>query len=252
MRHQLSELRSNPSLLAKYIDHSILHPTATDKDLEDACNIAMKYGTATVCVKPYMIEKAVELLEKSPVKVCSVIGFPHGSNTTDLKVIETIEACRNGACEIDMVVNIGKVLEGDWDYVEEEIGQVMDAALEHNAIVKVIFENDFLKDEHKIRLCDICSSLHVAFVKTSTGFGYVKQQSGEFATRGATIGDLHLMRKHCGQDVQIKASGGLRNLSDVLFAIEAGATRIGTSATVAILKECNSVKSTPDDTKGDY
>lgn len=241
-----------PSLIAKYIDHAVLHPTATDKDLEDACAIARKFGTASVCVKPYMIEKAAELLEGSTVKVCAVIGFPHGSNTTDLKVIETIEACRNGASEVDMVVNVGKVIEGDWDYIEEEITQVLDAAFEHNAIIKVIFENDFLKDEHKIRLCEICSSLHVAFVKTSTGFGYAKQQDGQFRTKGATLEDIQLMRKHCGQDVQIKAAGGLRNLNDVLAAIEAGATRIGTSATVGILEECNSARKTQQDSEGAY
>ncbi len=239
MPNRLSELRSNSTLLAKYIDHAVLHPTATDKDLEEACGAAKKYGTATVCVKPYMVEKAIALLEESSVGVCTVIGFPHGSNTTDLKVIETIEACRNGASEVDMVINIGKVLEGDWEYVEEEIGQVMDAALEHNAIIKVIFENDFLNDEQKIKLCDICSALHVAFVKTSTGFGYVRQPEGEYKTKGATIDDIKLMRQYSSPQIQIKAAGGLRNLNDVLAAIEAGAMRIGTSATAAILEECN-------------
>ncbi|MFN5421734.1 MAG: deoxyribose-phosphate aldolase [bacterium] len=252
MRKEFSELKSSPSLLAKYIDHSILHPTATDKDLEQACSIAKKYNTASICVKPYMVEKAVELLEGSTVKISTVIGFPHGSTTRDLKVIETIEACRNGASEIDMVINIGKVIEGDWDYVEEEIGQVMDAALEHNAIVKVIFENDFLKDEHKIRLCQICSSLHVAFVKTSTGFGFVKQQDGSFNSTGATIIDIQLMRKNCDPHVQIKAAGGLRNLNDVLAAIEAGATRIGTSATIAILEECKGSSSKSESISGNY
>jgi deoxyribose-phosphate aldolase len=223
--------------LAKYIDHAVLHPTATDKDLEDACRIGLKYGTATVCVKPSAVAQTAKLLKGSAVGVCTVIGFPHGGNTTDIKVIETIEACRNGATEIDMVVNIGKVTGGDWDYVENEIAQIMDAALEHNAILKVIFENDYLNDDQKIQLCKICSSLHVAFVKTSTGFGFVKQEDGKFMAKGATIHDLKLMREHCSPDIQIKASGGIRNREEVMAAIEAGATRVGLSATEEILKK---------------
>lgn len=222
--------------LAKYIDHSVLHPTATDQDLEEACRIGIKYGTATVCVKPSAVAKASELLKNSAVGVCTVIGFPHGGNTTDIKVIETIEACRNGATEIDMVVNIGKVIAGDWEYVENEISEIMDATLQHNAILKVIFENDYLNDDQKIHLCKICSSLHVAFVKTSTGFGFVKQEDGKFLAKGATIHDLKLMREHCSPDIQIKASGGIRTKNEVLAAIEAGATRVGLSATEEILK----------------
>jgi deoxyribose-phosphate aldolase len=221
--------------LAKYIDHSVLHPTATDKDLEEACRIGIKYKTATVCVKPSAVALAAKLLKGSGVGVCTVIGFPHGGNTTDIKVIETIEACRNGATEIDMVVNIGKVISADWEYVENEIAQIMDATLDHNAILKVIFENDYLNDDQKIQLCKICSGLHVAFVKTSTGFGFVKQEDGKFLAKGATIHDLKLMREHCTQDVQIKASGGIRTKNEVLAAIEAGATRVGLSATEDIL-----------------
>ena len=223
--------------LAKYIDHSLLHPTMTDKDLEDGLAIAKKYGTATVCIKPYAVKHAAEVLKGSGVAVCTVIGFPHGSNTTDLKVIETIEACRNGATEIDMVVNVGKVLGGEWDYVEQEIEQINNACFEHNAILKVIFENDYLNDEQKIKLCEICTKLHVAFVKTSTGYGYVKQDNGMFLTKGATLPDLILMRKHSGPEVQLKAAGGIRNLKDMLAAIEVGATRIGATATVAIIEE---------------
>ncbi len=223
--------------LAKYIDHSLLHPTMTDKDLEEGLAIAKKYGTATVCIKPYAVKYAAEVLKGSGVAVCTVIGFPHGSNTTDLKVIETIEACRNGATEIDMVVNVGKVLGGEWDYVEHEIEQINNACFEHNAILKVIFENDYLNEEQKIKLCEICSKLHVAFVKTSTGYGYVKQDNGMFLTKGATLPDLILMRKHSGPEVQLKAAGGIRNLKDMLAAIEVGATRIGATATVAIIEE---------------
>jgi deoxyribose-phosphate aldolase len=223
--------------LAKYIDHSLLHPTMTNKDLEEGLAIAKKYGTATVCIKPYAVKYAVEVLKDSEVAVCTVIGFPHGSNTTDLKIIETIEACRNGATEIDMVVNVGKVLGGDWEYVEQEIEQINNTCFEHNAILKVIFENDYLNDDQKIKLCEICTKLHVAFVKTSTGYGYVKQENGMFLTKGATLNDLILMRKHSGSEVQIKAAGGIRNLKDMLAAIEVGATRIGATATVAIIEE---------------
>ena len=235
--HNPEHTTHNPSTLAKYIDHSLLHPTMTDKDLEEGCMIAKKYGTATVCIKPYAVKKAAKLLKGSSVGICTVVGFPHGSNTTDLKVIETIEACRNGATEIDMVVNIGKVIGGDWEYVESEISEILNATLGHNAILKVIFENDFLNESQKIKLCEICSSLGVAFVKTSTGYGYVKQENGMFVTKGATTDDLILMRKHSAPSVQIKAAGGIRTLSDMFKAIEVGATRIGATATEAIINE---------------
>jgi deoxyribose-phosphate aldolase len=239
--------------LAKYIDHSLLHPTMTDKDLDEGLAIAKKYGTATVCIKPYAVKYAVEVLKDSGVAVCTVIGFPHGSNTTDLKIIETIEACRNGATEIDMVVNIGKVIGGDWEFVEQEIEQINNVCFEHNAILKVIFENDYLNDEQKIKLCEICTKLHVAFVKTSTGYGYVKQENGMFLTKGATLNDLILMRKHSGPEVQIKAAGGIRNLKDMLAAIEVGATRIGATATVAIIEELlGNVSTTTTSSKGAY
>lgn len=223
--------------LAKYIDHSLLHPTMTDKDLEEGLAVAIKYKTATVCIKPYAVKYAASVLKDSGVGVCTVIGFPHGSNTTDLKVIETIEACRNGATEIDMVINVGKVLGGDWDYVEREIEQINQVCFDHNAILKVIFENDFLNDEQKIKLCNICSKLHVAFVKTSTGYGFVKQDNGMFLTKGATLQDLALMRKHSDETVQIKAAGGIRTLKDALAAIELGVTRIGATATATIIEE---------------
>ena len=227
----------NVHQLAKYIDHSLLHPTMTDQDLEEGCKTAIEYGTATVCIKPYAVKRAHELLKGTGVEVCTVIGFPHGSNTTDLKVIETIEACRNGATEIDMVVNIGKVLGGEWEYVANEIDQIQSACIEHNSTLKVIFENDFLNTDQKIELCRICSELHVAFVKTSTGYGFVKQTDGSFATQGATITDLKLMRENCPPSVQIKAAGGIRTLAAMLAAIEAGATRIGSTATASILEE---------------
>lgn len=239
--------------LAKYIDHSLLHPTMTDKDLEEGLAVALKYKTATVCIKPYAVKYAAAVLKDSGVGVCTVIGFPHGSNTTDLKVIETIEACRNGATEIDMVVNIGKVIGGDWDYVEHEIEQINQACFDHNAILKVIFENDFLNDEQKIKLCEICSKLHVAFVKTSTGYGFVKQENGMFLTKGATLADLALMRKHSDSAVQIKAAGGIRTLKDALAAIELGVTRIGATATATIIEEfLGNTSTTTSNNKGAY
>ena len=223
--------------LAKYIDHSLLHPTMTDKELEDGCKIALNYNTASVCIKPYAVKKATNLLRSSSVAVCTVIGFPHGSNTESIKVAETIEACKNGATEIDMVVNIGKVISADWDYVHNEINSINTSCRENGAILKVIFENDFLNTEQKIRLCEICSSIGVAFVKTSTGYGYVKQENGMFTTQGATLEDIKLMKKHSTSGVQIKAAGGIRTLNDMLKAIEAGATRIGATATEVILDQ---------------
>ncbi len=242
----IETLKTDIQALARYIDHSILQPTATDQDMEEGCRIAMKYGTATVCIKPYAVARAANILKGSKVGVCTVIGFPHGGHTTDMKVIETIEACRNGATEIDMVVNIGKVMQGEWGYVQNEIEEIMNASLEHNAILKVIFENDYLNDVQKIKLCEICSEVGVAFVKTSTGYGFVKQPNGMSMTKGATVPDLELMRKHTAAHIQIKAAGGIRNLDDMLKAIEAGATRIGATATESILSGI------PSNDKGGY
>jgi deoxyribose-phosphate aldolase len=166
-----------------------------------------------------------------------VIGFPHGSPTTEIKVAETRKACEDGAVEIDMVVNIGKVLSGDWNYVRDEIAAVNAEALKHRAIVKVIFENDFLENGQKIKLCEICSAIPVAFVKTSTGYGFVKGPDGKHFTLGATMEDLKLMRAHSTPNVQVKAAGGVRTLDDMLRVRETGVTRVGATATVAILEE---------------
>lgn len=219
------------------IDHSILHPTATDEDLRKGCEVALKYGTATVCVKPYAVVEATRLLEGSDVGVCTVIGFPHGGSATAIKVAETRLACSDGASEIDMVVNIGKVMAGDWDYVRDEIQAINDETLLHGGIVKVIFENDYLTDDLKIRLCEICNEVDVAFVKTSTGYGYVKGADGKFSAKGATIPDLQLMRKHTAPSIQVKAAGGIRTLDEMLAAIETGISRVGATATAAILDE---------------
>jgi deoxyribose-phosphate aldolase len=223
--------------LAQMIDHSLLHPTMTDKDLQEGCALALKYGTASVCIKPYAVKQAAEWLKGSPVKTGTVIGFPHGGSTVSIKAAETRQACEDGATEIDMVVNIGKVLSNDWDYVRNEIAAINAEAVAHGAIVKVIFENDFLDETHKIRLCEICSEIPVAFVKTSTGYGFVKGPDGKHFTLGATIEDLKLMRQHSAPHVQVKAAGGVRTLDDMLRVKDLGVTRVGATATVAILEE---------------
>lgn len=224
--------------LAKMIDHSLLHPTMTDADLAEGCALAAQYDVASVCIKPYAVTQAKTLLAGTQVLVCTVVGFPHGSSTTEIKVAETIQACQEGATEIDMVVNIGKVLGHDWDYVENDIRKVTEVSHAHGAIVKVIFENDFLPtDDLKIKLCEICNNVGVDFVKTSTGYGFVKGADGKYSYLGATEPDLILMRKHSAPQVQIKAAGGVRSLDDLLHVRSLGVTRIGATATAVMLDE---------------
>jgi deoxyribose-phosphate aldolase len=220
------------------IDHSLLHPTLTDEELRKGCEFAKEHKVASVCIKPYAVRSAAAILERSDVAVGTVIGFPHGNSRTEVKAHEAEMACQDGAVELDMVVNIGKVLNEDWDYIEEEIKAVNDKAHKYEAIVKVIFENDFLpEDKHKIKLCEMCSKLKVAFVKTSTGYGFVKGEDNKYSYKGATDHDLELMRKHCSPEVQVKAAGCVRTLDDVLRVKEIGVTRIGASATESILAE---------------
>jgi deoxyribose-phosphate aldolase len=183
--------------LAKMIDHSLLHPTMTDAEVKKGCELARAYDVATACVKPYSIPLAREVLDGSSVLVCPVIGFPHGNSTTTIKVREAEAAALGGGAEIDMVVNIGKALGGDWDYVRDEIQAINTVVVANGAILKVIFENDYLRDEHIIRLCSICSEIGTAFVKTSTGYGFVKQPDGSYNYKGATIPHLKLMRASC-------------------------------------------------------
>ncbi len=242
---------SSPSKLeiAKMIDHSLLHPTMDDRALRDGCELARKYNVASVCIKPYAVKMAVGILEGSDVMVGTVIGFPHGNSTLDVKVFETEKAIEDGAVEIDMVVNTGKVLSEDWNYVSGEIAAVVAITKKHGAALKVIFENDFLpEDKYKIRLCQICNELHVEFVKTSTGYGYVKQLDGSYNYKGATHHDLALMRKHAAPEVQVKAAGGVRTLEDTLKVRELGVTRIGATATEAIIHAVDGEKpgETPD------
>ncbi len=223
--------------LAKMIDHSLLHPTMTDEDIIRGCELSKKYNVATACIKPYCIPVVRELLSGSDIGVCPVIAFPHGNSATPIKVKEAEAAVLAGGSEIDMVVNVGKVLSEDWDYVSEEIKSINDAVTTNQAILKVIFENDYLQDGHIIRLCEICSENQVAFVKTSSGYGFVKQDNGMYSYKGATDHHLKLMRKHTSASVQIKAAGGIRTLDDLLRVKELGVTRVGATATETILEE---------------
>jgi len=233
--------------LAKMIDHSLLHPTMTDAEIRSGCELARKYDVATACVKPYSIPLAKEILAGSDVGICPVIGFPHGNCATEIKVKEAAAAARAGGSEIDMVINIGKALGGDWPYISAEIKAIHEAVLAHNALLKVIFENDYLQDSQIIKLCEICSAIGVAFVKTSTGYGFVKQEDGMYSYKGATVAHLKLMRQHCPPSVRIKAAGGVRTLDDLLLMRSLGVARIGATATQAILEEAKkrAIGSTP-------
>lgn len=233
----------NKSEIAKMIDHSLLHPTMNDQTLRDGIDLAKKYNVASVCIKPYAVQLAAEMLQGSDVMVCTVIGFPHGNSRVDVKLFETERAIDDGAVEIDMVVNTGKVLSEDWDYVYNEISAIVGVTKKHGAALKVIFENDFLPEEkYKIRLCEICSELKVDFVKTSTGYGFVKQPDGSYSYKGATHDDLVLMRKHSADEVEVKAAGGIRTLEDTLKVRELGVTRIGATATEAIVNAVDGIE----------
>lgn len=226
------------SELAGMIDHSLLQPAMTDAEAEAGCILAAEYGVASVCVKPYFVPRAVELLRDTAVIVGCVIGFPAGNSATEVKRYETEVACKDGAKEIDMVINIGKALGGDWDYVENEIRVIAEETHRHGAKLKVIFENDYLPEEAtKIRLCEICSRVGADWVKTSTGYGFSKQPDGSYNYKGATETDLRLMRQHSAQQVQVKAAGGVRDLDGLILVRDLGCTRLGASATKAILDD---------------
>lgn len=231
--------------LAKMIDHSLLHPTMTDAELDAGCRLAARYGVASVCVKPYAVTRAAEVLRGSGVKVGAVIGFPHGNSLTEVKVFETACACRDGAEEIDMVINLGKALGGDWAFVEQEIAAVCTEAHRHGAKVKVIFENDYLAqggaglgaDEFKRKLCVLAERAGADWVKTSTGYGFVKGADGKYSYQGATAHDLRLMRAACSPRVQVKAAGGVRDLDGLILVRDLGGSRCGATATAAMLDE---------------
>jgi deoxyribose-phosphate aldolase len=234
--------------LIPLIDHAVLHPTQTERDLAAACALGVRLGVFSVCVKPYFIPAAVKLLAGSRVHVSTVIAFPHGSAPPEIKAAEANWACAQGAKELDMVANIGRAIAGEWDAVEEDIRAVVEVGLAHGALTKVIFETDFLTgdqqqsdpqqgDQLKIELCRASERAGAAFVKTSTGFGFVKQPDGAYITRGATEHDISLMRRTCGPQVGVKASGGIRNLADARRLVALGASRLGTSATATIAAE---------------
>lgn len=214
--------------LAKMFDHSLLQPVLTDADLEKGCLLAREYNVASVCIKPYAVPVAARLLRGSTVAVSTVVGFPHGGHVTRVKVAEAEQAMADGAIELDMVCNIGKVLSKDWAYVKDDVGAVVEAAHRRSARVKVIFENCFLQDEHKEMLCKICGDVRADWVKTSTGYG----------DSGATDHDLALMRRCSPPHVQVKAAGGVRTFERVLAVRALGVTRVGATATKAILDEC--------------
>ena len=225
------------SALAGMIDHSLLPPTLTDHEIADGLALVRRLKTAAVCVKPYSTALAAKELAGSGVAVCAVAAFPHGSSSVAGKVREAELAIEDGATEIDVVSNSGKALSGAWDYVRDEIRAVNEAVTSRGALLKVIFEIDYLSDREIIRLCEICSEVGTAFVKTSTGFGFVKQANGMYQARGATEHAVSLMRQHCARTMRIKAAGGIRTLDDLLRLRECGADRFGTSSTEALLAE---------------
>ena len=211
--------------LAKMIDHSLLRPELSDSQVVDGCKLAIEYNVANVTVRPSDADLAVGLMKDSGIPVGSVVGFPHGAHATSVKLYETRDLLRRGVKEIDMVINIGKMLSRQFHYVESELFQMSETCHEQGAIVKVIFENAYLTDELKIIACKICKRTGVDFSKTSTGF----------APSGATIEDLRLMYQHCAPAVQVKAAGGVRDLDKAIQVYEVGCTRFGATATAAIL-----------------
>jgi deoxyribose-phosphate aldolase len=234
--------------LAKVIDHSLLKPELTEADVIAGCELADKYHTATVCVKPCHVKLAADVLKDSDVLVSTVVGFPHGSNLTEVKVLEAEKAMDDGALELDMVLNIGQLRSGKIDFVREDVKAVCDAAHARGVKVKVIFENAYLNDEEKVAACKLCDEAGADWVKTSTGF----------APGGATLEDLRLMRANVSERVQVKAAGGVRTLPAILEVIDVGVTRCGATATATILddfkaqQEGKQVDARPDSASGEY
>jgi deoxyribose-phosphate aldolase len=211
--------------LAKMIDHSLLVPTMSVADLESGIDLAIAYDVASVCIMPYYLKRCAERLSGTRVKASTTIGFPHGGHTTAIKRAEALRALDDGCEELDMVVNISQVLSGQWDYVRDDIAAVIDVAHTAHQKVKVIFENCYLNDAQKIKLCEICSDLDADWVKTSTGYG----------TGGATLEDLKLMRQHAAPHIQVKAAGGVRDLATLLSVRALGVSRCGSSRTQEML-----------------
>jgi deoxyribose-phosphate aldolase len=214
--------------IAKMIDHSLLNPSLTTRELEEGCALAVRYDVVSVCILPYYLARCSELLAGTTVNASTTIGFPHGGHTTDIKLAEARQALNDGGQELDVVINISKARSGDWQYVRDELEQLTECTHAGGAKIKVIFENCYLDDASKIRLCEICGEIEVDWVKTSTGY----------APSGATLPDLELMRKHSPARVQVKAAGGIRDL-DTLLAVRAiGVSRVGATRTEAMLEDC--------------
>lgn len=213
--------------VAKTIDHSILKPDFTYSDVEAGAALALKFNTASYCIRPMDVAAAAKALAGSTVNVCTVIGFPHGSTTSATKVFETQDAIANGATEIDMVLNVSALLSGDFDYVEKDIRGVVEAAHSNGASVKVIFETAFLNDEQIIKACELSEAAGADYVKTSTGFAH----------EGATTHNVELMKKTVGDRLKVKSSGGVRTLDQLIDYMDLGVTRSGCSATAQVLEE---------------
>lgn len=213
--------------VAKTIDHSILKPDFKYADVAAGAALALKYNTASYCIRPMDVAAAAEILAGSDVHVCTVIGFPHGSTTTAVKAFETGDAIKNGAVEIDMVINVSALLSGDYDYVEQDIRAVVEVAHEAGASVKVIFETAYLNDELIVKACELSEAAGADYVKTSTGF----------ASEGATLHNVKLMKTTVGDRLKVKSSGGVRTLDQLIDYMDAGVTRSGCSATEQVLEE---------------
>lgn len=222
--HESVDKQTAGSGFCKLIDHTLLKAEATEGDIKKLCKEAVEHRFVSVCVNPSYVPLSRDCLEGSDVKVCTVIGFPLGATTTETKVYEAREAIENGAKEVDMVINIGAVKSGDWDYVKNDIESIYLAVSGH-ALLKVIIETSLLTDEEKVRVCTICKMVGVDFVKTSTGF----------STGGATVEDVRLMRKVVGSEIGVKASGGIRDAATAKAMVDAGANRLGTSSGVVIV-----------------
>ncbi len=214
--------------IAKMIDHSLLNPTLTTREFEEGCALAIRYNVASVCILPYYLARCAEVLAGTTVNASTTIGFPHGGHTTAIKLAEVRQALKDGGQELDAVINISKARSGDWQYVQDELAALTEAVHEGGAKIKIIFENAYLDDAAKIRLCEICGEVGVDWVKTSTGY----------APSGATLADLELMRKHSPARVQVKAAGGIRDLDSLLAVRAIGVTRAGATRTETMLEDC--------------
>ena len=214
--------------IAKMIDHSLLNPSLTTGELEEGCALAAQYEVASVCILPYYLARCAELLAGTTVNPSTTIGFPHGGHTTAIKLAESQQALRDGGKELDVVINISKARSGDWQYVRDELEQLTECTHAGGARIKVIFENAYLDDESKIRLCEICGEIGADWVKTSTGY----------APGGATLPDLELMRKYSPPSVQVKAAGGIRDLDALLTVRVIGVSRVGATRTETMLEDC--------------